>query len=100
MNKLDLINKSDLYKTDKSKRSWGIAILISLDQLVNTIFFGYPDETISSRAFREDIKWLESLINTLFFFDYQDTAAGRIRHCELAYYGELAQEHISLKRIF
>ena len=93
------MNKLDLYKTDKSKRSWGIAVLISLDQLVNTIFLGYPDETISSRAFREDIKWLESLINALFFFDYQDTVAGRIRHCELAYYGELAQEHISLKRI-
>lgn len=94
------MNKLDLYKTDKSKRSWGIAVLISLDQLVNTIFLGYPDETISSRAFREDIKWLESLINTLFFFDYQDTVGGRIKHCELAYYGELAQEHISLKRIF
>jgi len=25
-------------------------ILISIDQLVNTIFNGYPDETISSRA--------------------------------------------------
>ena len=67
------MNKLDLYKIDKSKRSWGIAVLISLDQLVNTIFLGYPDETISSRAFREDIKWLESLINALFFFDYQDT---------------------------
>lgn len=94
------MNKLDLYKPDKSRRSWGIAVLISLDQLINSIFFGYPDETISSRAFREDIKWLESLINALFFFDFQDTESGRIKHCELAYYGELAQEHISLKRIF
>lgn len=94
------MNKLDLYKPDKSMRSWGIAVLISFDQLINAIFKGYPDETISSRAFREDIKWLEIVVDALFFFDYQDTEAGRIRHCELAYYGELAQEHISLKRIF
>lgn len=88
------MNKLDLYKPDKSRRSWGIAVLISLDQLINSIFFGYPDETISSRAFREDIKWLESLINALFFFDFQDTPQGRINHCELSYYGELAREHV------
>ena len=28
------------------------AILIALDQLLNTIFLGWPDETISSRAWR------------------------------------------------
>lgn len=93
------MNKLDLYKADKSKRSWGIAGLISLDQFINAIFNGYPDETISSRAFREDIKWLKSLIDALFFFDYQDIEAGRIRHCELAYYGELAREHVSLERV-
>lgn len=93
------MSKLDLYKTDKSKRSWGTAVLISLDQLINALFKGYPDETISSRAFREGIKWLNCVIDALFFFDYQDTEAGRIGHCELAYYGELAREHVSLERV-
>ena len=29
-------------------------VLIALDQLVNTIFMGWPDETISSRSYRWD----------------------------------------------
>jgi len=29
-------------------------VLIALDQLLNTIFMGWPDETISSRAYRWD----------------------------------------------
>ena len=31
-------------------------ILVSLDQLVNTILGGYPDETISSRAAKAKLK--------------------------------------------
>lgn len=27
-------------------------VLVSIDQLVNTLFFGDPDETISSRAYK------------------------------------------------
>lgn len=91
------MNKLDLYKPNKSKRSWGIAVLISFDQFINAIFKGYPDETISSRAFREGIKWLEKIVDTLFFFDYQKTPVGKIGHCELSYYGELAREHFPLE---
>jgi hypothetical protein len=32
-------------------------ILIALDQLANTILFGDPDETISSRAAKGQHKW-------------------------------------------
>ena len=31
------------------------AIFIALDQLVNAIFLGWPDETLSSRAYRWDV---------------------------------------------
>ena len=54
---------------------------------------------VADDGFIGNIKWLEKVVDALFFFDYQDTEAGRIRHCELAYYGELAREHISLERV-
>lgn len=46
-------------------------ILIALDQLVNAIFNGWPDETISSRAWRwhknGKRSWPCKAINALFF---------------------------------
>ncbi|MEH6483016.1 MULTISPECIES: hypothetical protein [Pseudomonas] len=86
------MTKLDLYQPDFEKRSYWLAFLIAIDQLFNTLFAGWPDETISSRAHREQIEWAESLINALFFFDRQ----GDIRHCELAYYGELAGEQFPI----
>jgi hypothetical protein len=53
--------------------SWLKNILIAVDQLVNAVFRGYPDETLSSRAWRWDMsgarKWPRKLIDRLFFFD-------------------------------
>lgn len=37
----------------KPMRQYFFNILIALDQLANTLFFGDPDETISSRLGRE-----------------------------------------------
>lgn len=43
--------------------------LIALDQLANAaLLFGYPDETISSRAYREEWR-IYPLIDALFFWD-------------------------------
>ena len=57
-------------------------IAIALDQFVGSFIPGaYPDETISSRAFRENWK-IEGLIN----FIFQD-----IRHCEDSYWSEVNQ---------
>lgn len=65
-------------------------ILIAHDQLCNAVCGGWPDETISSRAFRWDRdgvrQWPRRLIDTLFFWD-RSTATGR-RHCELSYLSE------------
>ena len=48
-------------------------ILIALDQLINAVCGGWPDETISSRAWRWEEKgkraWPRKLIDALFFFD-------------------------------
>lgn len=63
-------------------------ILIAHDQLCNALFGGWPDETISSRAWRwsrDGIRhWPRRLIDALFFWDRK----GDARHCELSYNSE------------
>lgn len=55
-------------------------ILVALDQFVGAFIPGaYPDETISSRAYREDWK-LQHFINAIFFDD---------KHCEDSYWSEV-----------
>ncbi len=46
-------------------------LLISLDQLANTLIGGNPDETLSSRAYRlrrKGVFWPSNLVNGLFFW--------------------------------
>lgn len=46
-------------------------ILISIDQLINALFGGNPDETLSSRAYkfsRKGCYWYANIINGLFFW--------------------------------
>ena len=67
-------------------------VLIGFDQFINTIFLGFPDETISSRAWRcKDANsfWrvMHSLINKIFFFQKD--------HCHKAYLVELERKHIT-----
>lgn len=69
-----------------------INLLISFDQLVNVVFLGQPDETISSRAWRcKDInyfwKYTHKLIDILFFF--------QVEHCYNAYLSEVNRKHIT-----
>ena len=60
-------------------------LLIAIDQLVNTLLLGHPDETISSRLGRsmgkERYIWVKGFrifVDTLFFFDTK----GKKRHCQ------------------
>lgn len=40
--------------------SWGKSVLIALDQLINALAGGWPDETISSRTWRWELAGVRS----------------------------------------
>ena len=75
----------------KPKR-WLLNILIAIDQLVNAIVRGDPDETLSSRAHRMAKKrqpywgWTERFINALFFDR---------NHCRKAWESELKERQFT-----
>ena len=52
-------------------RWYFLQILIALDQLTNTIFGGWADETLSARCYREK-RWFQHVINLLFFWQTDD----------------------------
>lgn len=64
--------------------------LIALDQLLNAIFCGACDETLSSRAYRLEqergLKWPRILIDTLLFFDRD--------HCYQSYLSEIERKQL------
>lgn len=83
------------YIADYGRRRYWRSLLLALDQLANTLLWGYVDETLSSRAYRcREKKWrwriAEWVINKIFWLDRQ----GDIRHCQMAYYAELVREHL------
>ena len=59
-------------------------LAVSIDQLANTLLAGYPDETLSSRAWRcrSKVSWgiVAKIINFITFNPH---------HCELAYTKEI-----------
>ena len=61
-------------------------ILIAIDQLVNAVFAGYPDETLSARCWREKRRFRYVIDYTIFIL--QKDEQGR-RHCEQAYWYEM-----------
>lgn len=66
--------------------------LLALDQLGNTLLGGWADETLSSRAYRADLKgrpWgrlMRPLIDSIFFWQKA--------HCRGAYHAELKRRHL------
>lgn len=64
--------------------SYGKAVLIAADQLVNALLAGWPDETLSSRAYRWEQNgvrsWPRRLIDRLFFWEQE--------HCYQSYISE------------
>ena len=59
-------------------------LLIAVDQLLNAVLGGWPDETLSSRAWRWELagvrSWPRKLIDALFFLD--------VKHCRESYESE------------
>ena len=64
--------------------TYGKAVLIAADQLVNALLAGWPDETLSSRAWRWEQNgvrsWPRRFIDRLFFWEEQ--------HCQQSYISE------------
>ena len=67
-------------------------LLVALDQLVNAVCGGWPDETLSSRAFRWNRgglrHWPSLIIDRLFFWDTEKRDGLIVRHCQLSYESE------------
>lgn len=65
-------------------------ILIAIDQLINTLFGGFADETLSSRAYRLELErgrtWSRKLIDTLLWFDKD--------HCKESYESEVLRRQL------
>lgn len=65
-------------------------VLVAVDQLVNTFFGGYADETISSRLWRHYLKgerkWAVKIVNAIFFWQKN--------HCKEAYESELERSQL------
>lgn len=62
-------------------------VLIAVDQLINTICMGWPDETFSSRCWRwylDGKKWPCYIVDTLLFFD--------IEHCKNSFESEVLRK--------
>lgn len=69
-------------------------VLIAFDQLVNTLFLGWADETISARSYRlsdESYKWYVAMqfIDLLFFFEPE--------HCYKSYISEKQRKHLPIE---
>ena len=68
---------------------------ISLDQLANTVLAGEPDETLSSRAYRADIKgrlfgrFFRPLIDGVFFLQES--------HCADSYLSEVKRRQLPVE---
>ena len=64
---------------------YGKAVLIAFDQLLNAVFCGWPDETLSSRAHRRRLAGKPLLADGLdgFFAVFGDR-----NHCQASYESE------------
>jgi hypothetical protein len=60
-------------------RTYFFHLLIALDQLVNALCAGYPDETLSARCYREKRRF-RHVIDALFF--WQKDSGGNRNHCQ------------------
>lgn len=66
---------------------WLLQVLIALDQLANALlFFGWADETISARSWRQREKWQWRVARCA--IDWLFALLGDSHHCEGAYKSE------------
>ena len=67
-------------------RRWGKQVLVALDQLVNALFGGWADETLSSRCWRKRDKtgWKQARVA----LDFVAALLGDADHCRASYDSE------------
>lgn len=67
-----------------------LRVLIAIDQLVNTLFGGLPDETISAKLWRkresQPYKTLRIIVDGVFWFDPE--------HCKTSYESEIKRKYL------
>ena len=67
-------------------------IAIAVDQLLNTVFKGYPDETLSSRCYRLSGRyWYAALARRALDFLFRPWGPN---HCYEAYQSEVKRKHL------
>lgn len=66
-------------------KQYFVNILIALDQLINAVLGGYPDETLSAYSWRKQ-DWRYKVINKLFFWQNN--------HCRGSYESEKVRRHL------
>jgi hypothetical protein len=71
--------------------------LIALDQLANALLFGHADETLSARAYRNELRgrWLGRILRPLIdAFFYTITFGGDKHHCRESFESERLRRHL------
>ncbi|WP_269633156.1 hypothetical protein [Pelomonas sp. BJYL3] len=72
---------------------WLLQVLIALDQLANALlFFGWADETISARSWRQREKWQWRQARRV--IDWIFALLGDSNHCQGAYESELQRSQL------
>lgn len=78
----------------KSVKTYLLNVAIAADQFVNTVLGGQPDETMSSRAWRNSLKgywyakWSVKILDTVFGW------LGDSNHCKTSYENERVRAHL------
>ena len=69
---------------EEKRQWWRLQVLVAYDQLINALFQGWADESMSSRSYRKRIEendgFWEKVINSIFFWEKD--------HCYLSYLSE------------
>ncbi len=85
-----------------------LQLLLAIDQLGNAVIGlvlfkkHYADETISSHSYRlskvsKGWYYMKQLVDTLFWFDYEERDGVKVKHCQLSYESELERNHLPVE---
>lgn len=75
-----------------SIKTYTVNVLIGIDQLANTLINGYPDETLSSRCYRNSKKyWYANAARICLDFVFRPFGK---EHCKTSYESELNRKQL------